>query len=152
MARAPRVFRFSDGFHSWTVATTSRPKALAAWGMTRDVFKDGLAEEISDGPDHAAALAAPGEVLKRGLTVDIGKVEKARAPKAKAGPSAKDKAAVKALEADLDALDEAQAAETAALEAERAALARKAAALERAQAKARDAVKAKLKTARARLS
>ena len=80
------------------------------------------------------------------------KVEMAKAPKAKAGPSARDKAAVKALEAELDALDQAQTAEAAALEAERAALARKAAALERAQAKARDAVKAKLKTARARLS
>ncbi len=153
MARAPKVFRYSNGLHAWTVATSSRAKALAAWGMTQDVFKGGLAEEIDDGPDRDAALKAPGEVIRRGLAVDVGEVERVRTPKAKAkaGPSAKDRARVKALEAELDALDEAQAAETAALEARRAALEREAETLERSQAKARDGLKAKLKTARSKL-
>ncbi|MFN3667759.1 MAG: hypothetical protein ACK4VY_00470 [Brevundimonas sp.] len=152
MARAPKVFRYSNGFHAWTVATSSRAKALAAWGMSRDLFKDGLAEEIDDGPDRDAALKAPGEVIKRGLAVDVGEVERVRTPKAKAGPSAKDRARVKALEAELDEMDATQAEETAALEARRAALEREAETLERTQAKARDGLKAKLRTARARLS
>lgn len=152
MPRALKVFRYSDGFHAWTVATPSRAKAIAAWGMTRDLFKDGLAEEIETGPDHAAALASPGEPIKRGLLVDMGKVEKTKAPKAKAGPSAKDRARVKALETDLAALDETWASEQAALEAEREALERKGRSLEKGHERAREALKAKLKTARARVS
>ena len=154
MARKLKVFCYSDGFHSWTVATTSRAKALEAWGVKRDLFKDGSAKEIGEGKDREAALAAPGELIERGLSVDIGKVEKTRAPKAKArrGPSAKDVARAEALEAELEALDEAQAEETAALEAEREALEQRAAALAKRQKRARQTVKEKLKTARARLS
>lgn len=154
MAKALKVFCYSDGFHAWTVAAPSRAKALAAWGVKRDLFKDGSAKEISEGGDREAALAAPGELIERGLSVDIGKVEKTKAPKAKAkrGPSAKDVARVKALEAELEALDEAQAEETAGLEDRRAALEREAAALARGQSKAREALKATLKAARAKLS
>ena len=43
MAAKLKVFRYSDGFHAWTVAASSRPKALAAWGVKRDLFKDGSA-------------------------------------------------------------------------------------------------------------
>lgn len=152
MPRALKVFRYSDGFHAWTVAASSRAKALAAWGMSRDLFDQGLAEEVEDGPDHAAALASPGDVLKRGLSVDVGKVAKARPPKAKAGPGAKDRARVEALELELAELDGTQAAETKALEAERAALERKAAELETRQSRDRDALTTRLKAARARLS
>lgn len=152
MPRALKVFRYSDGFHAWTVAAPSRARALAAWGMKRDLFKDGSAEEIDTGPDHAAALASPGELIERGLSVDVGKVGKTAAPKAKSRPSAKDRARVESLEAELAALDEAQAGETAALEAEREALERRATDLAKRQARDRDALKTKLKAARARLS
>ena len=156
MARKLKVFCYSDGFHSWTVATTSRAKALEAWGVKRDLFKDGSAREIDVGPDRAAALAAPGELIERGLSVDIGKVEKTKAPKAKTRPvtaksDAKARARVKALEAELEALDEAQAEEMAALEAEREALERRATDLAKRQRRARDDLKAKLKAARAKL-
>lgn len=149
-----KVFTYSDGFHAWTVAASSRPKALAAWGIKRDLFQDGSAKEIDEGPDYAAALAAPGELIERGLAVDIGKVERTRAPrpKPKKGPSAKDRARVEALETELGELDARQAKETAALDARRDALDKEAAALAKKQAKARDAVKAKLKAARAKLS
>ena len=140
MARKLKVFCYSDGFHSWTVASSSRSKALEAWGVKRDLFKDGSAKEIDIGPDREAALASPGELIERGLAVDIGKVERTAAPK-----KAKRASDVKALEAELAALDEAQAEEKAALEAERQAL-------DRRQAKARDELKAKLKAARAKLS
>lgn len=151
---ALKVFQYSDGFHAWTVAAPSRPRALAAWGVTRDLFRDGSAKQIDDGPDHDAALKAPGALIERGLSVDIGKVAQTAAPKAKAkrGPSAKNRARVEALEAELADLDGTQAEETAALEAERAALDRKAADLTRRQARARDALKVKLKAARGRLS
>lgn len=152
MAARLKVFRYSDGFHAWTVAASSRARALAAWGVKRDLFKDGAAEQIDDGPDYEAALKAPGELIERGLAVDVGKVERTRAPKARArkGPSAKDRARVEALEAELAALDEAQAGETAALEKKRQALEREAGALAKRQARARDALKAKLKTVRAK--
>lgn len=153
MPGALKTFRYSDGFHAWTVATTSRPKALAAWGVKRDLFKDGSAEEIDDGPDREAALKAPGELIERGLSVDIGKVEKTSASKApaRAGPNAKDKARVATLEAELVSLDEAQAEALADLERRRSALEAETAALAKGQATARDAVKAKLKAARAKL-
>ncbi|MDP3800689.1 MAG: hypothetical protein U1C74_19465 [Phenylobacterium sp.] len=154
MARALKVFSYSDGFHSWTVAAPSRARALAAWGVKRDLFKDGSAVEAAEGPDREAALKAPGELIERGLSVDIGKVEKTAAPRAKAkrSPSAKDVARVEALEAELAALDEAQADETAALDARRDALEREAGALGRSQTRARDALKARLKAARAKVS
>lgn len=154
MARALKVFSYSDGFHSWTVAATSRAKALEAWGVKRDLFKDGAAVEAAEGPDRQAALMAPGELIERGLSVDIGRVAKTRAPKAtkKRGPSPKDMARVEALESELAALDATQQAETQGLEARRAALEREASALANRQAKATDALRAKLKTARAKLS
>jgi hypothetical protein len=153
MAAKLKVFRYSDGFHAWTVAAPSRARALAAWGVKRDLFKDGSAEQIGEGPDHDAALKAPGELIERGLSVDVGQVERTRAPKASArkGPSAKDRARVEALEADLAALDEAQAGEAAALEERRRALEREAETLAKRRARAREALKAKLKTARAKL-
>jgi len=33
MTRAPRVFTWSDGLHAYTVAVSSKAKALAAWGV-----------------------------------------------------------------------------------------------------------------------
>lgn len=154
MARALKVFSYSDGFHSWTVAATSRAKALEAWGVKRDLFKDGSAVEAAEGPDREAALKAPGELIERGLSVDIGKVEKTKAPQAtkKRGPSAKDLARVELLEEELAELEAAQAEETGALEAQRAELEREAAVLSKRQAKASDALRAKLKAARAKIS
>jgi vacuolar-type H+-ATPase subunit I/STV1 len=157
MARKLKVFCYSDGFHSWTVAAPSRAKALEAWGVKRDLFRDGAAREIQIGPDREAALAAPGELIERGLAVDIGEVARKTASKAKPKPEqpksdAKARARLEALEADLAALDEAQAAEASALGAEREALERKAEALAKRQAKAREALKTKLKAARAKLS
>jgi len=154
MARALKVFSYSDGFHSWTVAATSRARALEAWGVKRDLFKDGSAVEAAEGPDREAALKAPGELIERGLSVDIGKVEKTKAPKAaKArGPSAKDVARVELLEGELAGLEAAQAEETQALEARRAGLEQEAAALAKRQTKTAEGLRARLKAARARVS
>lgn len=114
-----KVFSFSDGFHAFTVAASSRPKALAAWGMQRDVFKDGLAEEIKTGPDHDAALKSPGEVIQRGLSVDVGRPSRRKAADA---PSKAAREKVARLDAQLEAMDQDQASELKALETEREAL------------------------------
>ena len=116
----PKVFTWSDGFHAYTVAVTSRAKALAAWGVARDLFEDGEAKEITQGADHDAALAAPGETIRRGLSVDVGKVS----PVAKPKPAkAADVERVAALELELDDLRAAHDAAAARFEAERKRLA-----------------------------
>lgn len=153
MARKLKVFRYSDGFHAWTVAASSRAKALEAWGVRRDLFKDGAAEEIDAGPDMKAALASPGKLIERGLSVDVGEAKPVKAPKAKpSAAEAKARAKVEALEAELAALDETQAQETESLVRRRRALEAEEAEREEAQAKARAALKARLKAAKARLS
>lgn len=141
MAPRLKVFCWSDGFHAFSVAASSREKALAAWGIGRDIFKDGLAREVTEGPDHAAALKSPGEVIERGLAVDIGDAGPRKAPKVKQ-PSQAAKRKAEALEADLEALDHAQAAEREALEQQRSTL-------EAKQAKARALLVKRLKAARA---
>ena len=144
MAPRLKVFCWSDGFHAFSVAASSRQKALDAWGTGRDIFKDGLAREVTEGPDHAAALKSPGEVIERGLTVDVGKA----APRMKRPvkrPSEAARRKVEALEAELEALDRAGAAEREALETRLAAL-------ERDHAKARAALMKRLKAARAAAS
>lgn len=150
MAAKLKVFRYSDGFHAWTVAASSRPKALAAWGVKRDLFKDGSAEEVDEGPDYEAALKAPGDLIERGLAVDVGKVVREAAPK-RSKADEKARARVEALEAELASLDEVQAGEREALAAKRAELEKAAAALEKTQEKARAALKARLKVAREKL-
>lgn len=123
MARAPKVFTWSDGFHSYTVAATSRVKAMAAWETDRDLFKEGVAQEITEGPEVAAALAAPGVVIRRaeaGLNAAVDRLPKLR--KAKPAPKA---ALRRELEAARRALDDADLEHEQAeqdLETRRAAL------------------------------
>ena len=47
MAARLKVFVTSDGLTDFVVATTSKPKALAAWGSHQDLFKTGLAHEAA---------------------------------------------------------------------------------------------------------
>lgn len=123
MAAKLKVFTWSDGFHAFTVATTSRPKALEARGSRQDLFASGLASPLTEGPDYDAALASPGQVIERGLTVDIGKVSKAKrstgsadgARKAKAKAKARDR--LEALETRLAALDTTHAETVSGLDA-----------------------------------
>lgn len=144
MAAKLKVFTWSDGFHAFTVAASSRPKALGAWGVEQDLFKTGLAHEVDDGADRDAALASPGAVISRGLTVDVGK-----ATKRKAKPdNARARAKLAALEAELETLDADQAAEVQALEDRQAKLDRDRQTLATTQDKARTALIARLKAAR----
>jgi hypothetical protein len=65
MAPRLKVFVTSDGLTDYVVATTSKAKALAAWGVRQDIFKEGVARETDDPDLVAAATAQPGEVLRR---------------------------------------------------------------------------------------
>lgn len=149
MAARLKVFTWSDGFHAFTVAASSRPKALEAWGLTGDIFKTGLASEApADAPDTAAALASPGAVITRGLAIDIGETTR-RKPPTRTAASEKAKKQVADLEARLETLDVEHADAREALETRRAALDRELAGLERDQAAARKSLEQDLRKARA---
>lgn len=65
MAPRLKVFVTSDGLTDFAVATSSKAKALAAWGVRQDVFKEGRAHETDDPELVAATTGRPGEVLRR---------------------------------------------------------------------------------------
>src|SRR5690349_2823216 len=113
MAARLKVFVTSDGLTDYVVATTSRPKALAAWGSHQDLFKTGLAHETDDKALVKAASAQPGQVLKRAANsrATLEKLKPAR-PKAEPKPKGPSKAALKKV-ADLEARVATLAAEQA---------------------------------------
>ena len=148
-----KVFCWSDGLHAYTVATSSRAKALAAWGFNRDLFKDGEAKGIQDGADHDRALTRPGVTVKRGLGVSAGEVEALGPAKPKRKPPQPNKAdlaRIARLEAELVALADDRDAEATAIERDRKALADKEARLARAFEAGRARLDEKLKAARAK--
>lgn len=117
MARL-KTFITSDGLTDFVVAATSRPKALAAWGVHQDLFASGQAREVDDVTLRSEAEKAPGQVLERPAG---GREKLARMkppPKAKPGP---DKAALKKVNvavADLKALEDEWAGRVGAIEAQ----------------------------------
>jgi colicin import membrane protein len=78
------------GFFQLAVAAPSMKAALAAWGLTQNVFQQGLAKETKDSKIVAAAEAEAGTVLRRpvGTTgtfrkdAELPKVKAAKKPKA----------------------------------------------------------------------
>ena len=145
MATKLKVFTWSDGFHAFTVAASSRPKALEAWGATQDLFKTGLAHEVAEGADRDAALASPGAVISRGLSVNVGKATtKTARPK-----DGKSKARLRSLEAELEALDAEQAEQLQMLDDQQLKLDRERQGLTQKHEQARKGLLSKLKTARA---
>lgn len=155
-----KVFCWSDGFHAYPVAVGSRPKALEAWGVTQDLFKTGMAVELTEGADFDAALASPGQVLERKIAIKVDgpaakpktrtrskTVEpepKAVVRKAPKGPTKAQVARADKLESALRALEAKQADEREAAET---AVARAETALDKARADER-ALTAKLRKAR----
>ncbi|WP_312597665.1 hypothetical protein [Brevundimonas sp.] len=78
---------------------------MEAWGSKQDLFATGLASQLSGGPDYEAALASPGEVVERGLAIDVGKIGKAKPAKPR-GPSKAKAAKIEKLQAALADLDQ----------------------------------------------
>lgn len=148
MAPKLKVFTWSDGFHAFTVAASSRPKALDAWGSKQDLFATGLASQLSDGPDYEAALASPGDVITRGLAIDVGKIGKAK-PTKSSGPSKAKRAKIETLQAALADLDEAHQSALADLDARQAALETERRRVGNDHERSRKAIAAELKKARA---
>jgi len=161
MAPRLKVFVTSDGLTDYVVATSSKPKALAAWGSHQDLFKTGLAHETDDPELVKAAAARPGEVLRRpaGTFGQLAKLKPARKPRpgprpakpARTGPATPSKAAlgkVARLEKKLKALDKAHAEAVRKLQDQRAELARRADALTAQHAEERARWEAALSAAR----
>lgn len=152
MAPRLKVFVTSDGLTDYVVAVSSKAKALAAWGVRQDLFKEVAAHEVDDPALAKAALAQPGEVLRRpaGTRGALAKLKPAKAAKP-AGPS---KAALKKvadLEKRLEALDAAHEKARQRLASRRAALEREAEALDVDHAAERERFEAALSAARAAL-
>lgn len=143
MAPRLKAFTWSDGFHSWTVAVSSRPKALKAWKVEQDLFKTGLAQEAGEGPDREAALADPGTVIKSGLAIDPDDIKPAKADPRRAERTAARKKAAD-IRARIAALDEKLETDLAPLRDERDRLTAEIEALEAKADKARAALQSKL--------
>lgn len=126
MAPRLKVFVTSDGLTDYVVATTSKTKALAAWGSHQDLFKTGLAHQTDDPELVAAAQAQPDAVLRRpaGTRGELAKLKPAKkaAPKKPAGPSKAQLKKVADLEQRLAAAETAHAEALAELERKRQAL------------------------------
>ena len=123
MAAKLKVFVTSDGLTDYVVAVSSKAKALAAWGVRQDVFKEGSAHQTDDPALVKAATAQPGEVLRRpaGTRQTLAKLKPAKAAKP-AGPSKAQLRRVAELAAKLAALDASHDKAAATLEKRRAAL------------------------------
>jgi hypothetical protein len=149
MAARLKVFVTSDGLTDYVVAVSSRAKALAAWGVRQDVFQEGQAHETADPALVKAALARPGEVLRRasGKRGQLAKLKPVKAAKP-SGPTKAQLKRVADLEAQLSGLEAKHDTDAARLERERATLDRRAAALAKAQAAERERLEAKLRAAR----
>jgi len=130
MARKLKAFSWSDGLHDYTVATTSRARALEAWDVGRDLFKDGAAREVAEGPARDAALDAPGTVITTPAG-GLGAALKALPAKARRKPSKAEtvraeklaalRTRLEAVEAEAEASELAFAERRSALDAEEAA-------------------------------
>lgn len=151
MAARRKVFVTSDGLTDYVVAVSSKAKALAAWGVRQDLFKEGLAHETDDKALIAAASAQPGEVLRR--PVGGGKLAalKATPPPKPKGPSLAALKKVAALEREIAATVKTDTRAVSEIDTQIAALQRRREAIASSQAKAMAALEARLKKARAAL-
>lgn len=148
-----KVFVTSNGLTDFVVAASSKAKALAAWGVRQDLFKEGQARETDDPELAAAATARPGEVLRRpaATQAELARLKPAAKPKPPPepkGPSTAVLARIARLEKQLAELDEDYRKATAELERERVRLETRAEALTAEHAARRQKLEAALSAAR----
>jgi hypothetical protein len=60
-----RVYTAPLGFYETAVAARSQKLALAHWGVTRDLFREGTAKETNDPKAVEAAMRKVGLVVRR---------------------------------------------------------------------------------------
>ena len=65
MARKLKTYVTSVGFFDLAIAAPSMKAALQAWGSNSNLFHQGFASEVTDGPAVEATMAKPGVVLRR---------------------------------------------------------------------------------------
>jgi hypothetical protein len=149
MAAKLKVFVTSDGLTDYVVAVSSKAKALAAWGVRQDVFKEGAAHETDDPDSVKAALAKPGEVLRRpaGTREQLARLKPVKAVK-RAGPTKAELKKIAALEKQLAQLDQDHDREAAAMDRARADLDRREEALHARHETRRATLEAALEAAR----
>ena len=150
MAPRLKVFVTSDGLTDYVVATTSKAKALAAWGVSQDAFKQGRAQQTDDPALVKAASARPGEVLRRPVRGARGKIAQLK-PAKPAKPKGPTKAQMKRiadLEAQLARLDAWVEGERAKLAKYEAVVAKRRASLEAKAAAERSRLQARLQRVR----
>jgi hypothetical protein len=122
-----KVYRTALGFHESVVAAPNQRAALDAWGVSQNLFAEGAAEVEKDAAAVEAALAAPGQPLRRPLgstgayrldpePPDTSK-GKARTPAKKV-----DRRKLDAAQAALEAVEARQASEAEALRTRRSEL------------------------------
>jgi hypothetical protein len=147
MAARLKIFAARIGFFDTVVAAPSQKAALAAWGVSQDLFKEGLAA-VADDPGSAAALDHPGIVLRRtagssdAFSVEAAIRGDAIAPASPKRPARSSPARQSPKPPDRTALDRAEAALAAALREREAAideLGQRRRELERAEAEAAEA-------------
>lgn len=84
MPRKLKTYLTNLGFFELAVAAPSMKAALAAWGLTQNVFAQDLAKQTEDSRIVAAAEARPGMVLRRPIGSHGAFSEHAQLPKVKA--------------------------------------------------------------------
>lgn len=84
MPRKLKTYLTNLGFFELAVAAPSMKAALAAWGLTQNVFAQDLAKQTEDSRIVAAAEARPGTVLRRPIGSHGAFSEHAQLPKVKA--------------------------------------------------------------------
>jgi len=118
MAAKLKTYLTDSGFFQLAVAAPSMQAALRAWGMTHNVFADGLAKETRDAKIVEAATAQPGVVLRRPLNSKGAFGTDAKLPKVKPSKLPRNRAP----RADASAVKKAQAALDAARKSHRATM------------------------------
>src|ERR1700709_2309531 len=80
MAKKLKTCQTSLGFFDQAIAAPSMKAALKAWGADSNLFHQGAAKESDDPAVIAAAMAAPGVVLRRPVGSDGPSREHAELP------------------------------------------------------------------------
>lgn len=89
MARKLKTYVAESGFFELAVAAPSMKAALDAWGITVNLFQQGLARQTDNAAIIAAAEASPGRVLRRPIGSKGAFSASAELPKVKGKPHGK---------------------------------------------------------------
>lgn len=162
-----KVFQAQLGFYELVVAVPNQAAALKAWGVRQNSFAEGQAQLAADDAAVSAALAHPGEPLRRalgakgafgieptGLPSISGQKRQGRAARTaarkpdKPKPAPPDRSVLDAAEAALKALDREHQARLDDLERRRRAIEAERADAEEAYSKRREAAASMVKQAR----